>query len=299
MEKSKVLIVDDSRVGLMHLVQILQEDYIIHTAGSGVEAVQTARLIMPDIILMDIVMPRMDGYEALTVLQGSNDTKGIPVIFITSLEQEGNEEKGLTMDAVDFISKPYRPAIVKLRVSIQLKIVKQVREINRLSLIDSVTKLPNRHFFDLKLKEEFERAKVDNRKLSLLLLDIDNMRHYNATYGYPQGNKILEKVAEMIQKEALSRPGDFAARWANDVFAILLLDTDMAEANSIGENIRRVVEETPVENETGHATFFTLSLGGSSVIPASGETDIDAFIAAADSALFLAEELGRNQVVVQ
>ena len=296
--KSTILIADDSRVGLMHLVQILQDEYNIHTASSGVEAIQVARAVKPDIILLDIVMPHMDGYEALAVLRETLETKDIPVIFISSLDQEGNEEKGLTLGAVDYISKPYKPAIVKLRVSVQLKIVNQMRTINQLSLMDSSTKMPNRRYFDQRLREEWLRAKNEKQQLGILMMNIDKFRTYNAVYGYSQGDTGLSVVAEIISKNALTRPGDIVARWANDGFAVLLQNASLAECRTLGEDIRIAVEETIIPDSNGDPTNFTLSIGVNSVDHSLGEWDLEEFIKDADSALYLAKELGRNQVVV-
>ena len=297
-KKSSVLIVDDSRLSLMHLSQILQDEYILHTATSGVEAVQVARSEQPDIILLDIVMPQMDGYEALAMLRDTLETKDIPVIFISSLDQGVNEEKGLKLGAVDYISKPYNPAIVKLRISVQLKIVNQMNIINRLSLMDPVTQLPNRRYFDQRLSEEWLRAKNENRRLGILMMDIDKLRSYNVHHGYKQGDLVLTAVADIITKNALLRPGDIVARWTDDGFVVLLQNADVAECNTVAENIRRAVEEKEIHTEEGEATSFTLSIGGNSVDPSSPGNELDEFVTNADSSLYLAKELGRNQVVV-
>lgn len=296
--KSTILVVDDSRLSMMHLVQILQNDYILHTATSGVEAVQVARAVKPDIILLDIVMPQMDGYEALAVLKDTHETKDIPVIFISSLDQEINEEKGLALGAADYISKPYNPAIVRLRVRVQLKIVHQMNTINRLSLTDPTTMLPNRRYFDIRMGEEFARAKNEKRRIGIIILEIDKFRSFNAKNGYKAGDAVLVAVTEIVTKHGVQNVGDIAARWTNSGFAVLLQNADAAQCNTLSENIRRDVEELEVTTPEGSFSEFTVSVGANSADPSSDYTDIDEFVSNADSSMYLAKELGRNQVVV-
>ncbi|MCL1863409.1 MAG: diguanylate cyclase [Defluviitaleaceae bacterium] len=296
-KKGTILVVDDSRVSQTHLVQILQDEYVIHAASGGVEAIQVAKAAKPDIILLDIVMPQMDGYEVLTALREAGETRDIPVIFITSLDQESDEEKGLRLGAVDYISKPYNPIIVKLRISLQLKISEQMRQINELSMMDAVSKLPNRRYFDKRLREEWQRALSENRQLGILMIDVDKLRTYNAIYGYSHGDECLLAVAGIISENALLSPGDVAARWAYGGFAVLILNATGGECSTIGENIRKAVESLSIPNPDGDGTNVTISIGANAILPSS-ETSIEQFISNADSALYLAKELGRNQVVV-
>ena len=300
MKKGTILVVDDSRVSQTHLVQILQDEYIVHAASSGVEAIQVAKAARPDLILLDVVMPQMDGYETITALRESEKTKHIPVIFITSLDQGSDEEKGLMLGAVDYIVKPYNPTIVKLRISIQLKIVEQLRLINELSMMDAVTRLPNRRYFDRRLSEEWQRAvnEKSKRNLGILMIDIDKLRAFNAIYGYANGDICLAAVAEIVSENAILSPGDIAARWAFGSFTVLMLNANAVECRTIGENIRQAVQNTPVTVVNEENAFVTVSIGAISVSPDTDDCSVEQFISNADSALYLAKELGRNQVVV-
>ena len=296
--KSTILIVDDSRLSMMHLVQILQDSYLLHTASSGVEAVQVARAVRPDIILLDIVMPQMDGYEALSVLKETQETKDIPVIFISSLDQEINEEKGLSLGAVDYISKPYNPAIVKLRVGVQLKLVNQMRLISNLSMTDPITRLPNRRYFDLRLEEEWKRAKAEGRRLGIIVMEIDKFRSFGTKNGYKAGDAVVVAVAGIVSKHGSQSVGDVVARWTNSGFVVLLQSADHATCNMVSESIRREVEELEVSVPEGDFSGFTVSVGGNSSEPSTDFMDLDEFISNADSSMYLAKELGRNQVVI-
>jgi diguanylate cyclase (GGDEF)-like protein len=297
-KKGTVLVVDDSRVSQTHCVQILQDEYIVHAASGGFEAISIAKAAKPDIILLDIVMPQMDGYETLATLRESAETKDIPVIFITSLDAESDEEKGLRLGAVDYISKPYNPTIVKLRIKVQLKLLEQMRTITELSMMDTVSKLPNRKYFDMRLREEWERAKNENRQLGIILMDVDKLRTYNAIHGYNQGDAALLAVAKIISANALLSPGDLAARWAYGGFVVLVQNANGGECNTIGENIRQDVEKAVISTAEGESTSLTISIGANAASPSSGDCSLEQFISNADSALYLAKELGRNQVVV-
>jgi diguanylate cyclase (GGDEF)-like protein len=240
----------------------------------------------------------MDGYEVLTKLQDVEEAKDIPVIFISSLDQESDEEKGLKLGAVDYISKPYNPVIVKLRISIQLKIVEQMRMINELSMMDFTTQLPNRRYFDKRLREEWQRAEKEGRQIGILMIGVDKLRSYNAIYGYNHGDKCLKAVAGIISENAFLSPGDFAARWAYGGFVVLLLNASGGECSTTGENIRKAVEAMSLDDYYGENAGMTISVGANSTSPANSDCTIEQFISNADSALYLAKELGRNQVVV-
>jgi diguanylate cyclase (GGDEF)-like protein len=288
-KKSTVLVVDDSRVSQTQLVNILKGEYVVHAASSGTEAIQVAKAAKPELILLDIVMPQMDGYEVIAALREVEETRDIPVIFITSLDQESNEEKGLRLGAVDYISKPYNPVIVKLRINLQLKIIEQMRKITELSLMDSVSGLPNQKFFDMRIREEWQRAKNENKRFGILMIDIDKFRTFNTIHGYNRGDECIKTVGKIISETALTSPGDFVARWAFGDFAALLVDATGAECVTVGERIRKAVENSGEEK-------VTVSIGASSVLP--DECTVEKFISSADSALYLAKELGRNQVVI-
>jgi len=294
--KHRVLIVDDSRIGLTHLEKILEHEYTLYTASSGVEAIQIAKSNKPDIILLDVVMPHMDGYETLTILRSIMETKDIPVIFITSLGNDSDEEKGLNLGAVDYITKPYNPVVVKLRVSIILKMEDQMKTIENLSLTDSLTKLPNRKYFNLRLREEWARAKKESREIGAIFLNIDNFRDYNVKNGYDHGDALLIGLSEIVALHGKVAPGDVVARWADDTFAVLLQNSNAGECSTVAENIRIAAQELKIEKDDGTFSNITISAGVSAALPA--DSVLKDFISDTDAALFLAKELGKNQVVV-
>lgn len=264
-------------------------------AKSGSAALKRAQSQKPDLILLDIMMPDMDGFEVLTELKSCDDTRHIPVIFITGLARVEDEEKGFLLGAVDYIVKPFKNSIVKARVRTHLRIVRQIRTIERLGMIDALTDIPNRRSFDQRLDQEWSRAMRDRAPLSLLMLDVDNFKIYNDTYGHPQGDVLLQSLAQVLTT-TLQRPADFAARIGGEEFAVLLPATDLHGALAVAEDLRKNVEALQIPDVNNDSfTSVTISLGAASVIP-DVSNPLSDFVSRADEALYAAKNSGRNRV---
>ena len=293
--KNTILIVDDENANLKVLTHILGSEYTIFTATSGASSIEKAREFAPDLILLDILMPEMDGYAVLREIKKDKDIQKIPVIFITGLDSEEDEEKGLTLQAADYITKPFSSINVKLRVRNQIQIVNQMRTIERLSMIDYLTNIPNRRSFEDRLKMEWKQAIREKTPISILVLDLDKFKDINDSYGHQQGDIILQTIAGMFP-QSFRRPGDFAARWGGEEFVVLLPNTPLEGALDVAEKIRADIEKTSILTLNGFRILITLSIGINSLIP-TNETSIDAFISNADKALYTAKEAGRNKVI--
>jgi len=293
-QKNSLLLVDNDKSNLKLLSSILGSEYIIYTAASGANAIKIAKEFTPDLILLDILMPDMDGYETLSELKKCDDTHEIPVIFITGLSSNEDEEKGLSLDAADYISKPFSEKIVKLRVRNQIQIVNHLRTIERLSLIDQLTNIPNRRSFDERLRIEWSRAIREQIPISLLMLDIDKFKNYNDTYGHQQGDIVLKSVAKVLLSSS-RRSSDFAARWGGEEFTILLPNTPLSNAVEVAETIRVNMEKEVIPCTGNSTTKVTVSIGVNTQIPVRNSSP-DAFISAADKALYAAKAAGRNLV---
>ena len=294
--KHSILIIDDQETIISVLTSMLGSEYNIFSAQNGREGIEAARNYSPDIILLDVMMTEMDGYEVITELKKIDETKKIPVIFITSLADNDNEERALTLGAADYFTKPFSPAIIKLRLKYQIKILTQLHTVEKFSMMDQLTEIPNRRSFDVQIKKEWARSLREKTIFSILMIDLDNFKKYNDTYGHLQGDVVLKEVVKVFFK-ILKRPGDFAARWGGEEFVILLPCTDSRGAFEIAEQIRKGVENIDILLEDNTVTKMTISIGANTHEYNQGGT-IDDFVDNADKALYEAKGNGRNLVCV-
>jgi len=196
-DMNSVLIIDDETANIIALTNILSPEYEVYAAKNGADAIKIAKESLPDVILLDILMPDMDGYEVISLLKSSEDTRSIPVIFISGLGSEKDEEKGLLLGASDYITKPFNATIVKLRVQNQIQYSSQFNIVKALSLMDELTGLFNRRGFDSRLRLEWNRARREQAPVSLMMIDIDHFKKYNDSYGHTQGDVALQTVAKI------------------------------------------------------------------------------------------------------
>ena len=292
--KNSLLIVDDENENLVILSFILEKNYTLFTATNGADTIKIAKEQKPDVILLDILMPGMDGYQTLIKLKESSETSGIPVIIITGLDDVEFEERGLSLGAADYITKPFSAVVVKLRVNNQIQILNQLRTIERLSMIDQLTNLPNRRNFDDRMNMEWNQAIREKTPISIMMLDLDKFKTLNDTYGHQQGDIVLQAVSQVYPK-SFRRPGDFAARWGGEEFIVLLPNTPLAGALEVAENIRKDIGKLEIPGREGSIIKLTISIGVNSIIPEQGSS-LDAFISGADDALYAAKQAGRNRV---
>jgi diguanylate cyclase (GGDEF)-like protein len=297
--KHIVLIVDDAPTNLKVLGTALKDTYHLKLATNGEEALALASSKNPpDIILLDIMMPEMDGYEVCKRLKEAPETRDIPVVFITAMNEEKDEELGLQLGAIDYIAKPFSIPIVKARVKNHLEL-KQYRDmLKENSMIDGLTQIANRRRFDETLLVEWNRQKRHSESLSMLMIDIDFFKNYNDTYGHLQGDECLKQIAQTI-KNGLKRSADLAARWGGEEFACILPDTDHTMAINIGEAIREAIMDLELPHEASLInSIVTVSIGVATVKSQEyADADFQVLIKKADDALYKAKESGRNKVV--
>jgi diguanylate cyclase (GGDEF)-like protein len=295
MRRYTILIVDDEKMNLLALHQILSDEYIILAVKNGYDALKVAAKDVPDIILLDIVMPDINGFDVLVKLKESNITRYIPVIIITGLNSDDDEIKGFALGAVDYITKPFNGEVVRARVKRQLQIVQQMRAMEKLNLVDPLTNIPNRRCFDDRMMMEWKRAIREKKSIALLMMDIDKFKLYNDTYGHPQGDALLKTVAKIFGA-VVRRPADLPARLGGEEFGVLLPDTSLEDALILAEKIRSNVEELQVPTADGKIiTKTTISIGVNAFVPTNSSEAKD-FIAKADEYLYNAKTLGRNRV---
>lgn len=297
-EKSRrqtVLIVDDAPVNIRVLGNALKTDYKVLFATNGEKALEIAMSSSPpDLILLDIMMPGMDGYEVCQKLKAEKYTQNIPVIFITAMSQEADETRGLEIGAVDYITKPFSLPIAKVRVKTHLELKRHRDMLENLSMLDGLTGISNRRRFDEFFDMEWKRAERDASFLSLIMIDIDFFKAFNDYYGHQTGDDCLKQVAKTLA-DSVKRPADCIARYGGEEFASILPGTDIQGAVLIAENMRKNVEALGIPHSYSPIDHVTISLGSASVLPAKGHSAIN-LIEGADKTLYRAKEGGRNQV---
>jgi len=290
-----LLIVDDEKQNRTLLTELLKDDHHLILAKNGEQALQRARSHLPDLILLDVLMPDMDGYAVIRALKNDDLTRDIPVIFVTALDSAGDEEQGLELGAVDYISKPFHPSIVRARIRNHLQSVQQRRLLEQLAMLDSLTGIPNRRRFAQVFDQEWRRCQRDIAPLSLIVVDVDHFKDFNDTHGHAAGDQVLRQVAATL-RATLRRPADFVARYGGEEFVILLPGIDRQGARALAEHARREIEALSISHAVTNAmSRVTVSMGGATRIPPEGPPDTELFCLA-DTYLYEAKRDGRNQV---
>jgi diguanylate cyclase (GGDEF)-like protein len=294
--KPVVLIVDDAPANIHVLAEALHADYQVKVATNGQTALDLAQHPdQPDLILLDIMMPEMDGYELCRRLRENESTKNIPVIFVTARSSSGDEEYGLNLGAVDYITKPFEIPIVRARVRTHVTLKHKTDLLETLASLDGLTGIPNRRRFDAVLDSEWRRCHRNGTALSLLLADVDYFKQYNDHYGHGAGDDCLKKIASTMTC-SLSRSGDTVSRYGGEEFAVLLPETDGTGACHVAERLRGEVETLAIHHSRSSvADHVTISIGGVATVPPDGSLP-DSFLATADRMLYQAKSEGRNRV---
>lgn len=297
-KKPMVVIIDDAPANIRLLNACLADEYAVRFATSGAAGIEVIRKQRPDIVLLDVMMPKMDGYEVCAALKADPDTKDVPIIFVTAQGEGDDEEKGLSVGAVDYITKPFIPAVVKARVRIHIEL-KRLRDLLlQQSITDELTGLANRRAFDEALKREWSRGIRSGRPLALAMIDIDFFKGFNDLYGHLGGDDCLGRVARTLRDAVPRRHSDLVARYGGEEFAVLLVDTDIEGAQTVSERLRSSVADLGIPHgRSAVADNVTVSIGAASVAP-NGDRSPASLIALADGLLYRAKEAGRNRVMV-
>lgn len=290
-----ILIVDDSVLQGTALKNILAQDYHVEVCLSGEDAIGKAAAIKPSLILLDVILSGMDGFETLLRLKEQELTKNIPVILITSLTDIGNEEKGLNLGAVDYIVKPFNAGIVRARVQTHMQLYTYRRAFETLAMIDGMTGIYNRRYYDERSRSEWGRAMKEQRPLSIGLLDVDYFKQYNDIYGHPCGDDILKKLANELTGR-LRCNSDFAARYGGEEFVFLMSDTSEEQGRRIACDICQEIEKLKIPHKGSPNGVLTVSIGGVSVTPHISQEYVEIF-RTVDDMLYRAKKSGRNTVI--
>jgi diguanylate cyclase (GGDEF)-like protein len=296
--KAKILIVDDDALNRIILEKTLSDEHEIYLVTSGEEALAFVKHTQVDLIILDIMMPGMNGYDVLVELKESSLSHAIPIIFISANSAHEDEAKGLELGAMDYIVKPFCASIVKVRVRNQLLIKQKNDLLEMLASIDGLTEIPNRRYLDENLEREWRRSKRNNSSMCVLLIDIDHFKRYNDCYGHRAGDECLKTVAQTLAAQC-ERGSDFVARYGGEEFVAVLPETNKQGAIAFANKLRKAINDLNIEhNASLNASHITISIGIASSESSQAYTE-KALLEEADSGLYNAKKLGRNQISAQ
>lgn len=293
-----VLAVDDQASNILTIYELFKGEYEVCAATSGEDAFAFCRKRRPDLILLDVGLPGMDGYEVCRRLKADMATREIPIVFVTASGDPVAEVKALDYGAADFIAKPYHEKIVKARVRAQMALKLQTDQLRAFATTDGLTGLANRRRFDQALEDEWRRAIRDQAALSLLMLDVDRFKLFNDGYGHLAGDQCLRSISTTIKSFA-RRPGDIAARYGGEEIVVLLPRGDEAFVAKTAESVRRSIEALAIPH-AGNADcggIVTASIGTATLRPHEDGLGPGSLVARADEMLYEAKRTGRNRVM--
>ena len=289
--RARLLIVDDLAISIVQLRQIFDNDYDVFMAMNAESALAFCLKNPPDLILMDVVMPSMSGLELCEQLKLDDRTTNIPVIFVTGTNRVEDEAACWHAGCVDFISKPVNAPMLLNRVRSHLQLKFQVDFLHELALIDGLTGVANRRYFDTRLVTEWRRCARNAKPLSLILIDVDFFQRYSEKYGRQAGDSCMRKITAALNLN-LHRPSDLVARYHGEQFVCLLPETTLEGANVAAGAIDGTIRSLAIEHTgVGVDHIVTVSMGIASVLPDHDES-ISALIAAANEKLQLAKTKG-------
>jgi len=297
-KKPTILVVDDMTTTLLLLHDLLKDTYEVKIAKSGTKALEI--LESPndiDLILLDIEMPDINGYDVCKRIKNNETIKNIPIIFITGRTSQEDEEYGLNLGAIDYITKPFNKAIVKLRIKNYLNLKIKNDMLEKLSMYDGLTNIRNRRFFDETFEKTFNEIKRDKKSLAVLMIDIDFFKPYNDNYGHGQGDETLRKVAKALEK-TIKRASDFVARYGGEEFVILLKDINKNGVEAVANNLLNAVRELKITHEFSKIEkYVTVSIGASFYNSNSDITKLELLLKA-DETLYNVKNSGRNNFAI-
>lgn len=297
-KQQTILIVDDAKANINVLAELLRADFKIRATTSGEKALEIALSDNPpDLILLDVLMPEMDGYTVCKKLKESSQTRDIPVIFITGKVSEEDEIYGFTIGAVDYITKPFSPVVVKARVNTHAELKRHRDYLEEISYLDGLTGISNRRKFNEYLNYTCSFAIIESVPVSVIMVDIDNFKSFNDRYGHQEGDSCITLIAQALSEEITNKT-DLVARYGGEEYALILPNKTREAATEIAERLRMNVLKLNIPHELSSVSDrVTISLGVASQIPDETSCCSD-LIKKADEALYRSKQNGRNQVSI-
>ncbi len=296
--RASVLVVDDQPINIKVVHQIFNGIHRVLMATSGEQAIELCLKSPPDLILLDVVMPGIDGLETCRRLKQIEATRDIPVIFVTGGQHAEDENVCWEAGGVDFVTKPINALTLQNRVRAHLQLKQQADMLRELAFRDGLTSVANRRYFDERYQTEISRAKRGVTPLSLVMIDVDNFKRYNDHYGHQIGDECLRAVA-LALKNQLNRPADLLARYGGEEFVCILPDTDIGGASQTAERLRLAVEQLALPHAASDSSkVVTVSVGVASLTAVADDAALS-LLMLADQQLYLAKHGGRNRISSQ
>lgn len=290
-----ILVVDDDPANIRVLSTLLKNEYKVVVAKSGKSAVEIANSHNPHLILLDIVMPDMNGFDVIKQLKSSYRTQNIPVIFITGLNSDTDQEQGLKLGANDYIHKPFHTGVVKARIKNQLEILRRSHLLEQVADIDALTELPNKRQWIKDLEQLKYKAYSEDKSLAVGILDIDNFKEYNDYYGHSVANQTLLTLAQAIEKD-ISRCGAQLYRLHGEEFVFLIFNQDAKVIEECVARICPAVEQQQIEHKTSKVKPFVTVSGAACIQPLSKDICSKRMFEQADKLLYKVKQQGKNHI---
>jgi two-component system, cell cycle response regulator len=300
MSSDTILVAEDSlviRVALRR--QLSAHGYKVVEAEDGAEALARCRQIRPDVLLLDVEMPRLDGHQVLAMVKEDPELRDIPVVFLTAHAKTNDVVEALRLGAHDYLRKPFEPSelLARVRGALRLKAVqdelrRRNAELERMSRTDSLTEIHNRRHMDELVHKLLGAARRHDQSLAIIMIDIDHFKQINDTKGHAAGDRVLQVVAGRLT--TVLRAEDELGRWGGEEFITLLPVTDLSGAKRVAERMRFVVASEPVSLGSHGTLSVTISLGCAAAVGG----DPEALVRRADDCLYAAKNAGRNRVEI-
>jgi len=296
MSKPTILVVDDEKINLDIVIGLLGDTYNITVALNAAKAFAIVEKKEIDLILLDVLMPNVNGFEVCHLLKSTSHTKDIPIIFITAITDEDSIEKAYDIGGIDYVGKPFKPKELLAKIKRELKLQALQKELTLLASTDSMTKLYNRRYFSKISTHIFDLAQRNKQYSSIIMIDIDKFKNINDTYGHNIGDDVIISLANQLISQ--QRKSDICCRFGGEEFVILLPNTPLEGAKNVAMKLKDDVENIQVSINPKKSIGFTISIGITQ-IDIEDDKGIESALKRADNALYEAKINGRNRVRFQ
>lgn len=290
-----ILVVDDDPANIRVLSGLLKKEYKVVVAKSGQAAINLATQCDPDLILLDVIMPDMNGFDVIKRLKNSTKTQDIPVIFVTGLNSDSDEELGLKLGASDYIHKPFHSGIVKARIKNQLEILRRNHLLEEIANIDVLTELPNRRKWFQDLESIKSNSLQKNKALAIGILDVDHFKEYNDYYGHSLGDQTLSKLAQAIHQD-LIKYGAKLYRFGGEEFVFSIFNQDVSLIEDCITQICITVEQQQIEHKTSKVKPIVTVSGGACIQLGDKSISSSRMLEHADELLYKVKQQGKNHI---